>query len=47
MHGVPADAQLLGERAHPVGESLHVVEQHNLGHFFSPVIGRRRSGAPR
>ena len=31
VHGVPAGAQLLGERAHPVGESLHVVEQHDVG----------------
>jgi hypothetical protein len=33
MHVVPASAQLRSERAHAVGKSLHVVEQHNLGHL--------------
>jgi hypothetical protein len=40
MHRVPAAAQLLGEREHPVGESLHVMEQHDLGHLYTPIIGR-------
>jgi hypothetical protein len=32
MDPVPAGAQLVGERAHAVGESLHVVEQHDFSH---------------
>jgi hypothetical protein len=43
VHGVPAAAQMLGERAHPVGESLDVVEQQNLGHLYTPLIERRSS----
>ena len=43
MHGVPAGPQLVGERAHPVGESLHVVEQHDLGHLYTPLVIERRS----
>jgi hypothetical protein len=39
-------AQLLGERAYPVGESLHVVEQHDFGHLYTPIIGRRCSNDP-
>ncbi len=33
VHGVRAGAQLIGERAHPVGESLDVMEQHYVGHL--------------
>src|ERR1700761_1230150 len=29
---VPALAEFLGERAHSVGQPLHVMEQHDLGH---------------
>src|SRR6202034_1384274 len=36
VHGVPADAQVLGERAHSVGQSLYMVEQHDLGHRCPP-----------
>src|SRR5262249_33114550 len=38
VHGVPTGAQLLGERAHPVGQSLHVMEQHHFSHFRSLVL---------
>jgi hypothetical protein len=30
---MPGNTQTVGERAHPVRESLNVVEQHNLGHL--------------
>ena len=36
VDGVPAGAQLIGEGAHPVGESLHVVDQQDLGHLYTP-----------
>ena len=36
VHGMPAGAQLLGERANPVGQSLHVMEQNDLGHVYTP-----------
>jgi hypothetical protein len=29
---VPAGGQLVGNRAHPVGESLHVMQQHDFSH---------------
>jgi hypothetical protein len=35
MDGVPCLAQFVGERAHTVGESLHVVVQHDISHFCS------------
>jgi hypothetical protein len=47
VDGVPAGPQLVGERAHAVGESLDVVDQQNLGHLYTPVIGRRFSNEPR
>ncbi|HSJ19005.1 MAG TPA: hypothetical protein VK964_00365 [Nocardioidaceae bacterium] len=36
VHGSAPGPELLGEREHPVGESLHVVEQHDFGHLHSP-----------
>jgi hypothetical protein len=33
MDRVPSGAQLLGKGTHSFGESLHVVEQHDLGHL--------------
>jgi hypothetical protein len=38
---VAAGAQLVGERTNPVGEPLHVVEQHDFSHLYTPVIGLR------
>ena len=46
VHGVPAGTKLLGERAHPVGESLDVVKQHNFGHLYTPIIGRHYPNDP-
>jgi len=37
---VPASAELVGERTYAIGESLHVVEQHDVGHLYTPVIRR-------
>ncbi len=36
MDRVASRAQLVGEGADPVGESLDVVEQHDLGHLCHP-----------
>jgi hypothetical protein len=44
---VPTGAQLVGERADAVGESLYVVDQQDLGHLYTPVIGRWFSNEPR
>lgn len=38
VHGVLAGAQFLGERAHSISESLHVVEQHNFGHLSTSLF---------
>jgi hypothetical protein len=47
VHGVAIGAQLLGERAHSVGESLYVMEQNDFGHLYTPIIERQRSNDPR
>jgi hypothetical protein len=36
VDGVPALPQLVGERLHPVGQSLHMVVEQNLGHGIPP-----------
>jgi hypothetical protein len=41
MDRVPTGTQLLREGEHPVGESLHVVEDHDFSHLYTPDIGRR------
>jgi hypothetical protein len=46
VDGVPAGAQLLGERAHAVGQPLHVVEQHDFGHLYTPVIQQTHPNDP-
>jgi hypothetical protein len=46
VHGVSTGSQAVGEGAHAVGESLDVVEQHDLGHPPS-LDDHGRSGAGR
>lgn len=36
MHGVPRAPEIVGERAHPIGEPLDVVEDQHLGHGEHP-----------
>lgn len=43
MHGVASGAQLSGKRAHPLREALHVVEEHDFGHFSTSIIRPRRT----
>ena len=38
VHGMPGAAQLVGEGDDAGGQSLHVVEEHNLGHLRPPVL---------
>src|SRR5262249_9157420 len=41
VDAMPAGPQAVGELAYSVGESLHVMEQDDLGHLYTPVIRRR------
>jgi hypothetical protein len=36
VHGVPAGPQPIGEGAYPVGQALHMVEQHDIDHLYTP-----------
>ena len=41
VHRVAGPAQLVGERDHPLGEPLHVMEQQHLGHACNRLRCRR------
>src|ERR1700722_12794869 len=43
---MPAGPQLIGEGAHALGQSLHVMEQHDLGHR-SLLLSSRAVGVSR
>jgi hypothetical protein len=42
---VTGRSQLVGERAHPFGQALSVVEQQNVGHL-TPSVEIERSRSP-